>query len=115
MARATRVEIVLPVYNRRDTTIQALKSLSRINSDGIDVHIIVVDDGSTDGTGQAISQNFPHIQIIAGNGELHYAAGTNRGIEAALARNADYVITTNDDTIFHENFLLRLLKTAREN
>lgn len=110
-----KVEVVIPVYNRRETTLQGLRSLSRIDTAGLYVHIIVVDDGSTDGTSEAIRQNFPAVQIVDGDGTLHYAAGTNRGIRAALERNPDYVVTANDDAVFHERFLQRLIKTAREN
>jgi GT2 family glycosyltransferase len=108
-----RVEIVIPVHNRRETTLQALRSLARIDTTGLDVHITIVDDGSTDGTGEAIRSQFPNVDIIAGDGTLHYAAGTNRGIAAALDRGADYILTANDDTIFHEQFLQRMLRTSR--
>lgn len=111
----TKVELVIPVYNRRETTLKGLRSLSRIDKTGLAVHIIVVDDGSTDGTSQAVAREFPEVQIIAGDGTLHYAAGTNRGISAALERNPDFIVTANDDAVFHEQFLQRLVKTARAN
>ena len=56
---AKRVELVTPVHNRRDITLQCLRSLSRIDRTGLDIHITVVDDGSTDGTGDAIREQFP--------------------------------------------------------
>ena len=110
-----KVEIVIPVYNRRDTTLQGLQSLSRIDKTGLDVHVIIVDDASTDGTSDAIRAKFPEVQIIAGDGTLHYAAGTNRGIAAALERRPDYIVTANDDAVFHDQFLQRLVKTAQQN
>jgi GT2 family glycosyltransferase len=110
-----KVELIIPVFNRRETTLRALRSLSRIKDKGLDVHIIVVDDGSTDGTGEAICHDFPEVQIVEGDGTLHYAAGTNRGISAALERNPDYIVTMNDDAIYHEKFLQRLIKTAEDN
>jgi len=110
-----KVEIVIPVYNRRDTTLQGLRSLSRIDKTGLDVHIIIVDDGSTDGTSEAVRQNFPEVQVVAGDGTLHYAAGTNRGISVALALKPDFIVTANDDAVFHEEFLQRLIKTAQNN
>jgi GT2 family glycosyltransferase len=74
-----------------------------------------VDDASPDGTAEAVRKNFPEVELIEGDGTLHYAAGTNRGIEAALKWNPDYIITMNDDSVFHEQFLQRLVKTAEEN
>jgi GT2 family glycosyltransferase len=110
-----KVELIAPVYNRRDTTLQALKTLSRIDKNGLDVHIIIVDDGSNDGTSEAIAKEYPEVQIVKGDGTLHYAAGTNRGIQAALERNPDFIVTMNDDAIYHENFLQKLISTAKEN
>jgi GT2 family glycosyltransferase len=110
-----KVEIVIPVYNRRDTTLQGLRSLSRIDRTGLDAHVIIVDDGSTDGTSEAVRRDFPEVQIVAGDGTLHYAAGTNRGISAALERNPDYIVTANDDAVFHERFLQHLIETAEKN
>ncbi len=110
-----KIEIVIPVYNRREITLQGLRSLRRINRRNLEVHIIVVDDGSTDGTSEAIQKDFPEVQIVKGDGTLHYAAGTNRGISAALRKNPDYIVTMNDDAVFHEQFLQRLVKTAEMN
>lgn len=110
----TKVALVIPVYNRRDTTLQALKSLSRIDKRGLDVRAYIVDDGSTDGTSDAIRQQFPDTHLIRGDGTLHYAAGTNRGISAALEWGPDYIVAMNDDAVFHEQFLQRMIATARK-
>lgn len=110
-----RAALVIPVYNRRQTTLQCLRSLAKIVRDDIDARIFVVDDGSTDGTSDAIASEFPMVEIIRGDGSLHYAAGTNRGIEAALNWNADYIVTMNDDAVYHDQFLQRLIQTAQNN
>jgi GT2 family glycosyltransferase len=110
-----KIEIVIPVYNRRDTTLKGLRSLTKIDTEGFAVNIIIVDDGSTDGTSDAIRQHFPNVRIIQGDGNLHYAAGTNRGITDALTRHPDYIVTANDDAVFHDQFLQRLVKTAKAN
>ncbi len=113
--RKIKTALVIPVHNRRETTLRALRSLARIRLRESDFRIIVVDDGSTDGTSEAIKENFPQVQLIAGDGTLHYAAGTNRGIEMALDWDPDYIVTMNDDSVFHEDFLQCLIDTAKAN
>ncbi len=115
MSEKIKTALVIPVYNRRETTLQGLRSLSRINTENLDVRIFVVDDGSTDGTSEAVRNNFPEVELIHGDGSLHYAGGTNRGIEAALEWKPDYIVTMNDDSVFHAEFLQRLIRTAKAN
>ena len=110
-----RIEIVFPCHNRREITLQCLRSLARIDKTGLDVHIVVVDDGSTDGTSDAIRGEFPETEIVAGDGNLWFTAGTNRGIEAALKHEPDYVLCINDDEIFDSRFLRRMVDTAEAN
>lgn len=110
-----KIALVIPVHNRRETTLQGLRSLSRIDKTGLQLRIIVVDDGSTDGTSEMIRTEFPDVMLIAGTGNLHYAAGTNRGIESSLAWDPDYVVLMNDDSVFHEQFLQRMIATADSN
>ena len=111
----TRVALVMPVYNRRDITLQCLRSLRRVDSTGLEIKIFIVDDGSKDGTSDAIRHDFPEVELIAGDGTLHYAAGTNRGIVAAMTWNAHFVVTMNDDAVYHDQFLQRLITTAKAN
>ena len=113
--KTIRVEIVTPVHNRKAITLQCLRSLSRIDRTGLEVHVIVVDDGSTDGTSAAIQEQFPETEIIQGDGSLWYTAGTNRGLQAALLKQPDYILAINDDSIFHDQFLQRLIYCAQSN
>jgi GT2 family glycosyltransferase len=110
-----RIEIVFPCHNRRELTLQCLRSLERIDKTGLDVHIVAVDDGSTDGTSDAIRREFPEVEIFTGDGNLWFTAGTNRGIEAALKHKPDYVLCINDDEIFDSRFLRRMVDTAEAN
>lgn len=109
------VEIVTPVYNRRELTLQCLRSLSRINKNGLDVHIVVVDDGSTDGTSKAIEKDFPDVEIVKGDGNLWFTEGTNVGIRAALKYQPNYILMMNDDQVFDTNFLHFMVETAESN
>src|SRR6266478_5411898 len=95
-----RVEIVAPVHNRKAITLQCLKSLSRIDKRGLDVHTVIVDDGSTDGTGDAIRNQYPEVDVIDGDGNLWFTEGTNLGIRRALMSDPKYVLLINDDQVF---------------
>lgn len=110
-----KVAIVIPVFNRREITLQVLRSLARIKKDSFESRIFVVDDGSSDGTSEAIRQHFPSAHLIQGTGSLHYAGGTNRGIEKALEWDPEYILTMNDDAIVHEDLLARMILTSQAN
>jgi GT2 family glycosyltransferase len=113
MPEPDRVALVMPVHNRRELTLRLLRSLSRADRTGLDLRVVVVDDGSTDGTGAAIRRDFPEVQIESGDGTLHYTAGTNRGLAAALRLDPRWLVAMNDDAIVHRDFLQRLVGCAR--
>ncbi len=114
-----RICVVIPVHNRRHITIAGLRSLMECDTTGLSVHVVVVDDGSTDGTGAAVRAAFPAVELVDGDGSLHYAGGTNRGIEAALAvpedREPEFIITANDDAEFDPMLFQRLIASADRN
>ena len=110
---SVEVVIVAPVHNRREITLRCLRSIARLERDGIGVHTIIVDDGSSDGTQEAIARDFPEVEVIRGNGDLWYTEGTNVGMRAALRRDPDFVLAINDDQVFHAAALQRLVATAR--
>ncbi|MDA2918667.1 glycosyltransferase family 2 protein [Desulfobacterota bacterium AH_259_B03_O07] len=108
------VIIVIPVHNRKAISLQCLQNLHEIDRTGLDVHIIIVDDGSTDGTGDAVREQFPGVEILQGDGNLHYTKGTNLGVRRALQRRPDYILAMNDDSILHEQFLRIMVRCAQE-
>lgn len=107
------VVIVAPVHNRREITLRCLRSIARLECDGIGVHTIIVDDGSSDGTSDAIARDFPDVELVRGDGDLWYTEGTNVGLRAALRHDPDFVLAINDDQVFHAAALRRLVATAQ--
>lgn len=109
-----RVEIVAPVHNRREITLLCLRSLARLNTRNLDVHVIIVDDGSTDGTSEAIEKEFPNVEIIKADGSLWFTEGTNVGVRAALKYQPKYILMINDDQIFDANSIQFMVETAEK-
>ena len=110
---AVRVEIVTPVHNRKALTLGCLRSIAALDQTGIDVHVVVVDDGSTDGTAEAIAAEHPDVEVIRGDGTLWFTEGTNVGVRSALARQPDFVLMINDDQVFDPRCLRVMVETAR--
>ncbi len=77
---AMRISVVIPSYNRRHTLERALQSVFEQTSP-VD-EVILVDDGSTDGSSEMVRQLFPQIEVLT-QPNLGVSAARNRGIAAA--------------------------------
>ena len=99
--------VIIPVHNRKEYTRDCLNSLNRQTYQ--DFKIIVVDDGSVDGTGEMLMSEFPEVTVVLGDGNLFWTAAINKGVRYALSQNADYVLTLNNDTIAEENFVEKMM------
>lgn len=109
-----RIGVVIPCHNRRDKTLRCLKSLLSARHEGFILDVIVVDDGSTDGTSEAIGQVYPGVYVLPGTGDLYWTASVNLGIRKALDLGSDWVLILNDDTIHDPEFLVHLYACAKE-
>ena len=109
-----RAAVIIPVHNRRDVTLRCLQSLHSLRLPA-DFGIIVVDDGSTDGTAGAVAAAFPEVIIEHGNGELFWTGGIVQGMRRALAEGAAFLFWLNDDCLPEADALPRILKYLEDN
>ena len=109
-----KVFAVILNWNRLGDTLECLESVRSLNTDGIDLNILVVDNGSTDDSTEKL-KSIKDIKLISNKCNLGYAAGNNVGIRYALESGADYVIVLNNDTILEKNCFSGLVKTAEDN
>lgn len=101
-----KVYILLPVFNRRDITekfIHCLKAQSFHN-----YYLVLIDDGSTDGTSEMVESLIQPITVIRGKGDWWCFGSFQQGIDwlkQSVVDGNDIVLMINDDVTFENNFL----------
>lgn len=90
------VYILIPVHNRKPITLKCLSTLQQ-DGDLERYHVVVIDDGSTDGTAEAIHEQFPGVEVLTGGGDLWWTGAMRLGMEYAIAQGAEFLIWLNDD------------------
>ncbi|HEY5587480.1 MAG TPA: glycosyltransferase [Candidatus Paceibacterota bacterium] len=101
-----KIYIILPVHNRKDTTskfINCLKKQTYTN-----YHLILIDDGSNDGTDELVRNQIPYCTIIRGNGNWWWGGSLQQGylwLKKCKMSDNDIVLIINDDTTFESDFL----------
>ncbi|MDO8845975.1 glycosyltransferase family 2 protein [Methylicorpusculum sp.] len=106
------IYLVILNWNGKEDTLACLNSLKKLNY--INYEVIVVDNGSTDGSEDVFRAYYPDLKVIQTGQNLGYAEGNNVGIRYALEKNAEYILLLNNDTIVDSD-LLNELELAADN
>jgi GT2 family glycosyltransferase len=106
--------VIIPVFNRFKFTKKCLTSIFKQKYKNYKV--ILIDDGSIDGTKNYIRSNFPEVKIIKGDGNWWWTKCMYEGTKYALktAKSHDYVLEMNNDLYFDSNYFDELIKTSRK-
>lgn len=102
--------IIILNWNRREDTLDCLASLEGLEY--ASRWTLVVDNGSTDGSVEAIESTYPTVEVIRTGDNLGYAEGNNVGLREALKRGADYALVLNNDTLVAPEMLAHLVAAA---
>jgi GT2 family glycosyltransferase len=100
------VHILLPVHNRRAITEKFVNCLA--GQTYANYHLVLIDDGSTDGTSEMVRGRIVNLTVLTGKGDWWWAGSLQQGVDW-LKRNAaddDIAVFINDDVTFAPDFLL---------
>ena len=98
--------ILLPVHNRREITRRFAECL--MAQTYRNYHLLLIDDGSMDGTAEMVKEMIPSLTILRGRGDWWWAGSLQKGYEWLKTREValqDCVLIINDDTEFAADFL----------
>lgn len=107
------VFVIVPVHNRKATTLACLENLQKSGAIAR-YHILVVDDGSTDGTTAAIHAHYPDVTVLSGDGDLWWTGAMHQGMTYADEQGAKVFIWLNDDCIPAEQTLPLLVDFVQQ-
>ncbi len=108
------VSVLLTSHNRRQATLSSLRALfAQALPPRVSLTVFQVDDGSSDGTAEAIAAEFPHVRLLAGDGTLFWGGGMRMAFGEALKEDFDHYLWLNDDTVLDSAAIAGLLATHR--
>lgn len=105
-----RVAIIILNWNGKEDTLECLASVMQLDYPNYEV--VVVDNGSSDGSAEVIASQYPDVTVLQTGKNLGYAGGNNVGIRWALNHNSDFVLVLNNDTVVAKDMLSHLVKAA---
>lgn len=109
-----KIAILMTCHNRKAITRECLARL--MPQLAADDKVFLLDDGSTDGTGDMVRTGFPSVKIIHGDGSLYWSRGMRVAWETSIAHDEwNGWLWLNDDTLLEDDALCRMLQCAEIN
>lgn len=105
------LSIIIVNYKTKKITTDCLESIKK-STDKITKEVIVVDNGSNDGSIEYLAKKFPQYQVYSSGGNVGFAQGNNFGVAKAKGK---YVWLLNSDTILEKNTIDTLMKAVKTN
>jgi len=103
------IAVLMTCHNRKDLTLKSIASVSAAIAAKANYKVFLVDDGSTDGTSEAVSDSFPDTTIVKGDGNLYWNRGMRLAWQTAMDTRPDFFLWLNDDLELRPNAVADML------
>ncbi len=111
------IAVLIAARNRKEKTLECLRNCGAqadfLRVEGkYSVDVYMTDDGSTDGTPEAVAAEFPEVCVIRGDGTLYWNRGMHAAWTEAAKEDYDFYIWLNDDTVLERGAFAVLLENS---
>ncbi|MDI6716143.1 MAG: glycosyltransferase family 2 protein [Actinomycetota bacterium] len=109
------VYVLIPAHNNRQAVLTILDCLSEQTYQ--DFKVVLIDDGSTDGTYDAVIKQFPDTIVLKGDGNLWWTGANYIGVDYILghAGPEDFILLLNNDLTIDKDYIYHLVNASIEN
>lgn len=110
------IAVLITVHNRKNKTLQCLTHLFDQRAvEGYQLEVYLTDDGCTDGTAQAVRNQYPSVHIVQGDGTLFWNRGMHCAWQAASqTKDYDFYLWLNDDTVLFADAMKNILTASKQ-
>ncbi|MAE87336.1 MAG: hypothetical protein CMB80_31675 [Flammeovirgaceae bacterium] len=110
--RDDRVCVIIVSFNGMKWIDRCIQSLEQ---SGPEITIVMVDNGSTDGTTQHVRKNYPNVEITVNRHNLGFGAANNLALISAYHSGFDYFFLLNQDAWIEDGVLFKLVHSLKNN
>ena len=111
--KKAQLAVIMTCFNRRSVTLSCLHALYQ-QTNCIDFDVYLTDDGSSDGTTNAVISKYPQVKILQGDGNLFWVGGMRLAFAQAIQQDYDYYLWLNDDTILEKDAIEHLFNVHQK-
>jgi GT2 family glycosyltransferase len=109
MTNVLTIASLIVCHNRREKTLRAIATLEAAAPPSVQLETVLFDDGSTDGTAEAVKTMFPRVRLVHGSGNAFWNRGLYEAWRRALELSVDAFLWLNDDVELDADAFTRLL------
>src|SRR5436309_11926559 len=105
-----RVLVSILIYNSYDNTVVTIECF--LKQDYGNMHLMLVDNGSSDGSADRIQARFPDLDVVRTDKNLGYTGGNNFALEYGVQHGYDEVVIANEDIEVDEDAISNLVSAS---